>query len=106
MKFYDYTKNFKRMERFLSDPWWYPNYHLTFSRSEKNEDECRKVLAMGGNVSTVLRGQAELLRRFGPKISAVDGDAHDLTFLHPPGSVLVLKAKGAARRDTTGFVLD
>lgn len=35
----------------------------------------------------------------------IDGDAHDLRFLDPKGVVVGLKAKGAARRDTSGFMV-
>lgn len=35
----------------------------------------------------------------------VDGDRHDAVWLHAPGSVIGLRAKGRARRDTTGFVV-
>jgi len=34
----------------------------------------------------------------------VDGTRHDLTFLHEPGSIIVLEPKGKAKKDETGFV--
>jgi len=34
----------------------------------------------------------------------VDGDASDLRFLDPDGVVVGLKAKGDAKKDTSGFV--
>ena len=40
------------------------------------------------------------------KRRVVDGDEHDLRFLDPAGAVVYLKAKGPARHDRTGFVLD
>jgi len=42
-QFYDYTKDPKRMLRF-ADGELPANYHLTFSRSETNDSDCRKVL--------------------------------------------------------------
>ena len=53
-QFYDYTKHFKRMMRYCAGD--LPvNYHLTFSRSEKNQAECIKVLRAGGNVAVVFK---------------------------------------------------
>ena len=39
-------------------------------------------------------------------VNVVDGDANDLRFLDKPGSMVLLKAKGLARKDHSGFVLD
>jgi hypothetical protein len=33
-----------------------------------------------------------------------DADEHDLRFLDPQGTIAGLKAKGRAKKDTTGFV--
>jgi len=35
----------------------------------------------------------------------IDGDQDDLRFLDPDGVIVGLKAKGQARKDTSGFVL-
>jgi hypothetical protein len=108
--FYDYTKSPKRMG--LN----YPNYSLTFSRSEdsKNIDHARKFLLNGLNVATVVSQELyfELLNNDqilieGKKINVVNGDENDLRFLDPLNSLIVLKAKGEAKKDKTGFtVLD
>jgi hypothetical protein len=37
-------------------------------------------------------------------IPVVNGDEHDLRFLDPKGCIVGLKAKGNAKRDTSGFV--
>ena len=37
--------------------------------------------------------------------TVVDGDDTDLRFLDPKGVVIGLKAKGRARKDTSGFVV-
>jgi hypothetical protein len=42
----DYTKDVSR----LLDPQRPANYHLTFSRSETNAENCRRALAAGHNV--------------------------------------------------------
>jgi hypothetical protein len=110
VQFYDYTKSPKRMG--LN----YPNYHLTFSRSEdlKNIEHSRKFLLNGLNVATVVSRELyfELLNNDqilieGKKINVVNGDENDLRFLDPLNSLIVLKAKGDAKKDKSGFtVLD
>lgn len=105
VQFYDYTKSYHRMLDFLTDK-LPENYHLTFSRTEENVAQCIGVLHRKGNIAVVTMtggwdGES-LLDGYG---GTVNGDMHDLTFLHPPKSILVLKAKGKARKDTTGFVI-
>ena len=101
--FYDYTKDKKRMFRYL-DGKLPPNYYLTYSRSEETEDEeihdlCRK----GGNVAIVFRDH---LPSEWQGIRIVDGDINDLRFLDERGKIVGLKAKGLAKKDETGFVLE
>jgi len=102
VQFVDYTKSLKRMLRFCAG--LLPvNYHLTFSRSETNEDSCRQVLAAGGNVAVVFAGDmpASYLG-----VMVVDGDTHDLRHLDPRGVVIGLTPKGPrAKRDRSGFVV-
>jgi hypothetical protein len=109
VQFYDYTKNPKRMG--LN----YPNYSLTFSRSEdlKNIDHARKFLLQGLNVATVVSQELyfDLLNNDqilidGKKINVVDGDSNDLRFLDPVNSLVVLKAKGDAKKDKSGFTVN
>lgn len=101
IQFYDYTKIPRPYLRQL------PNYHLTFSRSETNEADCRDALAHGVNVAVVFgtkKGQPLPARMFGREV--IDGDQHDLRFLDPKGCVVGLRAKGTARNDSySGFVL-
>lgn len=101
IQFYDYTKVFKRMLRYI-DGDLPVNYHLTFSRSEVNDAQCKKVLRAGGNVAVVFRGSLPDEWQGYP---VYDADKHDLRFLDPFG-VGGLKAKGKAKHDTTGFVVD
>lgn len=103
VQFYDYTK--------VPQPWKrhggaHGNYHLTFSRSESNDLACRAALAYGVNVAVVFstpRGRR--LPETWHTYRVVDGDTSDLRFLDPRGVVVGLRAKGRARRDTTGFVV-
>lgn len=96
VQFYDYTKRFERLDKV---PF---NYYLTFSRSEINDDLCKKVLTQGGNVAVVFR---KTLPRKYMDISVINGDKHDLRFLDPTPRIIGLKAKGSLRKDETGFVI-
>ena len=104
IKFYDYTKVTKRSIRFASGKDWPSNYHLTFSRSGENDDDVDAVRLGGGNVAAVYSPEAkdDLLI---DKPNNVDGDLHDLRFLDPLGSWVLLKAKGPAIHDQSNFVI-
>lgn len=104
VQFYDYTKSFVRMSKYLKGE--FPsNYHLTFSHDGvTNYSECRTVLSMGGNVAVVFRKTIPTEWAGHP---VVDGDTSDLRFLDPKGAYIVgLKAKGKAKKDFSGFVVD
>ena len=99
IQFYDYTKD---QRKFFNNK--VPNYHLTLSRDEVVEADVYfdALHVAKGNVAVVLDKESyETMLSTGVHI---DGDAHDLRFLDEPGKVVVLKAKGKARKDTTGFV--
>lgn len=102
-QFYDYSKHFHRVLRAVNDE-FPPNYTLTFSRSEDNDSQCRDVLAAGGNVAVVFRDRNFPARFLGYPV--IDGDETDLRFLDPPGVVVGLSAKGTAKADESGFVVD
>jgi hypothetical protein len=96
VQFYDYTKV---SERFYID---LPiNYHLTFSRSERNERECLNVLSLGFNVAIVFKQLP--IEWNGYKV--INGDESDIRFNDDKGIVIGLTAKGKARKDETGFVI-
>jgi hypothetical protein len=102
-RYYDYSKHHARMMQFVRGG--FPaNYHLTFSRAEDNEAEAREVLAAGGNVAVVFRTRNFPDRYLGAHV--IDGDETDLRFLDPKGVVVGLSAKGTAKRDECGFVVD
>lgn len=101
VQFYDYTKSVARALSHASGE--LPgNYHLTFSRSEVNDQDARMVLAAGGNVAAVFAHG--LPSAWGAR-PVVNGDQDDLRFLDPSGVVVGLKAKGRAAQDDTGFVI-
>ena len=101
-QFYDYTKVIKRAYMDLPD-----NYHLTLSYSEANPEYAERVLMAvadtGVNAAIVFRDRLpDTFKGF----RVIDGDKDDLRFLDPKGVIVGLKAKGSAKRDRSGFVVD
>ena len=95
VQFYDYTKVLGRKVADIA------NYHLTFSAADGNDADVNKAIAQGMNVTVVFdKIPAEYKGK--PVFNA---DETDLRFLDPKGVVLGLKAKGRAKKDTTGFVV-
>ncbi len=101
VQFYDYTKNPSRMKAYLRGE-LPKNYHLTFSRSECNHKVCLEIIAMGGNVAAVFKKMPEQW----VKKEVIEGDLHDLRFLDKSGVIVGLKAKGKAKKDLSGFVIN
>tara|TARA_A100000172_G_scaffold50401_1_gene31680 strand:- start:335 stop:1063 length:729 start_codon:yes stop_codon:yes gene_type:complete len=102
LQFYDYTKIQKRALKFARGE-YPPNYHLTYSLNEDNYDRAVEVLNEGGNIAVVFR--KDLPDTFmGKKV--VNGDLHDLRYLDPKNVVVGLKAKGKAKTDYSGFVMN
>ena len=94
VQFYDYTKVLGRK---VSQ---YANYHLTFSAADGNDADVTKAVAQGMNVAMVFdKLPAEYMGRV-----VNDADEHDLRFLDPLNTIAGLKAKGRAKKDTSGFV--
>lgn len=102
VQYYDYTKHARRALKFArgGGP---ANYHLTFSRSEVNDQDAQAVLAAGGNVAVVFRSPPLPATWCGYPV--VDGDRTDLRFLDGANVVVGLKAKGTAKDDASGFVV-
>ena len=101
VQFYDYTKISNRKTKDLF------NYHLTWSYSGANIDYSSKLqdaLDNGMNAAVVFRKEYKLPEWRG--INVTDGDKDDLRFLDPSNSIVALYAKGKARHDKTGFVVD
>jgi hypothetical protein len=99
VQFYDYTK--------LPKPWLrqLPNYHLTFSHSETNMNQCIEALQHNISVTVVFA-----LKRGAPMPESwhgyrvFNGDHSDLRFKDPKGCIIGLYAKGRAKKDKSGFV--
>lgn len=95
VQFYDYTKVRNRKVGHLK------NYHLTFSKADGNDMDVRLAASEGMNVAAVFDKVPETY--IGRQV--IDGDETDLRFLDPKGVIVGLKAKGRAKKDTTGFVV-
>jgi len=95
--FYDYTKNVNHISRYRNT-----SYKITFSRSETNEAEAKKVLKMGGNIAVVFAGE---LPKFYLGYPVINGDLTDLRYFDPVNVIVGLKAKGDAKKDKSGFVV-
>jgi hypothetical protein len=112
VQFYDYTK--LRNRRNVP-----ANYRLTYSYNERDGDAgIKDALTSGMNVAMVFRSRQlvedYMAAGFYPadedgasyEVRVIDGDEHDLRFLDPRGVIVGLYAKGQAKRDTSGFVVD
>lgn len=105
--FYDYTKSSIRyMNWAIAGKHEQPNRYLTFSRSESNEADCLEILDHGGNVAVVFSNKkGDALPKKWKGWPVLDADKDDFRFLDPPAHVAGLRAKGRARHDASGFVV-
>jgi hypothetical protein len=94
VQFYDYTKVLGRKVQGIK------NYHLTFSAADGNDADVAKAVAQGMNVAAVFDKLPETY--MGREV--INADETDLRFLDPVGVIAGLKAKGRAKKDTSGFV--
>lgn len=109
VQFYDYTKMFNRVIHAKGYKKPLDNYHLTFSYSgaAKYQKHVGFALEEGANIAVVFNG--ELPDTF-LGLPVISGDDTDLRFLdhkvNPSQCVIGLTAKGAAKKDKSGFVVD
>ena len=94
VQFYDYTKVLGRKVQDI------PNYHLTFSAADGNQQDVVNAAIQGMNIAMVFDKLPEAY--MGRKV--INADDTDLRFLDPRGVIAGLKAKGRAKKDTSGFV--
>lgn len=105
VKFYDYTKNPRRMKAFIAGnlP---KNYYITFSHSETNNKDVKEILSLGGNVAVPFRlSRKALFPKMYNGYPVANGDKHDLRFLDKKNVIVGLKSKGSGGRDITGFIV-
>ena len=107
IQFYDYTKMLNRKVNNI------PNYHLTFSAADGNDNDTMKAWQQGYNIAMVFgikktlpMPEYHIITGNGYTASApvFNGDESDLRFLDPRGVIVGLYAKGKAKHDTSGFV--
>ena len=102
VQFYDYTKIANRNTSHIE------NYHLTWSysgASERYAAMMQTAVEKGMNVATVFRKAYNEKAWMG--LPVVDGDKDDLRIKDPKGGhIVALYAKGKAKKDTSGFVVD
>lgn len=96
VQFYDYTKIVGRKVSHIK------NYHLTFSNADGNINDVLKAKSSGMNIAVVFK--KELPEKY-LGLPVINGDETDLRFLDPKGVIVGLKAKGKAKKDTSGFVV-
>ena len=100
VQFYDYTKIANRKD--------IPsNYDLTFSYSgvKAYQPFVDKAMAQGMRIAVVFRNREDMPSAFNG-MSVVDGDNSDIRHLDDQGVVVGLYAKGKAKNDYTGFVVE
>jgi hypothetical protein len=93
VQFYDYTKIPKPWKRTAA------NYHLTFSFSGDNLQDCLEALRHGVNVAVVFHGT---LPATWNGFEVINGDDSDVRFNDQKGVIVGLKSKGDARKLTAG----
>ena len=109
--FYDYTKN----QNIVHDSLNIENYKVTFSRAETaTNQKIAKILKENkANIATVV--STELFKKIFPDdqkessigfLNLINGDLSDLRFLDDQNSIVLLKAKGDAKKDNSNFVIN
>jgi hypothetical protein len=102
-RFYDYTKSELRMHQFLAGTLPY-NYDLTLSHHEFTTPRLVKsVTSKGGNIAVVFRREIPTVFR---GVDVISGMEHDFRFMDKKGCVVGLIARGRAKHDESGFVID
>jgi len=98
--FYDYTKIANR-DNLPS------NYDLTFSYSGVLQYQKYVNIARANNmrIAVVFRSVSIIPNTF-MGLPVIGGDNSDIRHVEPKNTIVALYAKGAAKRDTTGFVVD
>lgn len=100
VQFYDYTKMANR-ENLPS------NYDLTFSYSGVSSyaKYIEQAKTKGMRIAVVFRTRKQIPAKF-MGLDCVDGDDSDIRHIDPKGVIVALYAKGAAKTDVSGFVVD
>ena len=100
VQFYDYTKISKRTDL----P---KNYDLTFSYSGVlgYQKYVKQAIFNGMRIAVVFRKRVDIPKKF-LGLPCIDGDNSDIRHIEPKQTIVALYAKGKAKTDDTGFVVD
>ena len=100
IQFYDYTKIINRDNLPA-------NYDLTFSYSGKSEfiKYVNKAIEKNMRVAVVFKDKKNIPNEF-MGLSVVNGDNSDIRHIDPHGVIVALYAKGKAKKDNSGFVVN
>lgn len=102
LRFYDYTKDKNKALRYPAYS-EYDVYRVTYSRKETDTDfDIKMLLGLGVNVAAVFANELPDTYLGYP---VINGDLTDLRFNDPSGVIVGLKAKGKAKKDCSGFVI-
>lgn len=93
VQFYDYTKFPEKIRNNIPS-----NYHLTYSFSEEEQ-------VIDSTLNTAIVFKDVLPNEYKGK-QVINGTEHDLRFLDTKNVIVGLLAKGKAKQDTTGFVVN
>jgi hypothetical protein len=113
VQFYDYTKS----PNIVYDAVEYSNYSVTFSRAETTsnktwanlfakEKKANVAAVLNKELYDVLFDKGTLESSSFKFLNLINGDLHDLRFLDPINSIICLKSKGDAKKDSSGFVIN
>lgn len=97
--FYEYTKNLNMAKSIKKE---FSRVHITFSKSESNWNECLQALEAGFNVAAVFNKLPSHYAGY----DVINGDLSDERFNDKKGVIVGLKAKGEAKNDNSGFVIN
>jgi hypothetical protein len=97
--FYEYTKNLNMAKSIKNE---FSRVHITFSKSENNWHECLQALEYGFNVAAVFNKLPSHYAGY----QVINGDLSDERFNDENGVIVGLKAKGDAKNDNSGFVIN
>lgn len=84
------------------------NYHITFSRSESNDDAVSRILSDNKRAKIAVVFSTPRFKDLPKKwngVRVIDADKHDLRFMDKGGRIFGLRAKGKGRKDDSGFVV-
>jgi hypothetical protein len=97
--FYEYTKNLNMAKSIKNE---FSRVHITFSKSENNWHECLQALEYGFNVAAVFNKLPTSYAGY----PVINGDLSDERFNDKLGVIVGLKAKGDAKKDNSGFLIN